>query len=81
MLATLLLVPDFLTSVRALATILAPSIQKWSLYKSGRKLLEWGGKGEKKIEATFKEKLAVFKSYQTTYFFSFYQVLGIFRTK
>jgi len=33
MLATLLLTPGFQTSVMALATLSAPSVQKWSLRK------------------------------------------------
>jgi len=36
MLATLLLAPDFQTSVIALATLWKPSVQKWSLYKKGK---------------------------------------------
>jgi len=33
-----LLAPGFQTSVIALATLYAPSIQKWSLYEKGKKL-------------------------------------------
>jgi len=39
MLATLLLVPGFQTSIMALATLWAPpSVQKWSLYENRGKL-------------------------------------------
>jgi len=36
MLATLQLMPGFQTSVMALATLWAPSVQKWRLYENGK---------------------------------------------
>jgi len=40
MLATLLLVPGFQTSVMSLATLWTPSVKKWSLYKK-RQEVNW----------------------------------------
>jgi len=41
-------VHGFQTSVIALATLWAPSLQKWSLYENGKKVLRIGEEGEKK---------------------------------
>jgi len=54
MLATLLLLPGYLTFVRTLAALWASSVQKWSLYNKernfenrGRKYEQNGGQGQK----------------------------------
>jgi len=48
MAAALLLVPRFQTAAIALASLWAPSVQKWSIYEKGEKFGESGKKGRKK---------------------------------
>jgi len=46
--------PGFQTSVIHLATLRAPSVQRWSLYENGKKLGGSGADSENKIAVSVK---------------------------
>jgi len=53
--------PGFQTTVLALGTLRAPSIQKWSLYKNGKKFEYSGAEGENIMAVYVKIEVTVSK--------------------